>query len=138
MKRVITYGTYDLFHYGHENLLRRARALGGCLIVGLSTDEFNAVKGKTSVDSYEKRKSLLESLDYVDVVFPEKDWAQKPEDIETYQADIFVMGSDWEGKFDWLNPYCRVIYLPRTEGISTQMLKQENGFLYPALSVSSP
>lgn len=126
MKRVITYGTFDLFHHGHINILKGARSLGDYLLVGLSTEAFNISKGKTiTVDSYEKRKIVLESLDYVDEVFAENDWDQKLNDIKTFEANIFVMGSDWIGKFDWLKPYCEVIYLPRTKNISSEMLKKK-------------
>ncbi len=122
-KTVLTYGTFDLLHYGHLEILRRARLLGDKLIVGVSTDEFNELKGKTCVLSYQKRKELLESLDYVDKVVPEDNWAQKVTDIQKNNIDIFVMGHDWEGKFDDLKEYCKVIYFTRTEGISTTKLK---------------
>ncbi|MGG3571962.1 glycerol-3-phosphate cytidylyltransferase [Bacillus gobiensis] len=125
MKKVITYGTYDLFHWGHLRLLERAKELGDYLIVGLSTDEFNSLKNKNSVHSYEKRKQVLETLDLVDEIIPEENWEQKIEDVKTHQVDIFVMGDDWEGKFDYLNEYCEVIYLSRTEGISTTQIKKE-------------
>ena len=123
MKKVITYGTFDLFHYGHLSLLTRAKALGDYLIVGLSTDEFNELKGKKSVFSYEERKKMLEQLRCVDLVIPEKTWEQKPDDVNRYGVDVFVMGSDWEGKFDYLKEYCEVVYLPRTPEISTTALK---------------
>ena len=122
-KTVLTYGTFDLLHYGHLEILRRASLLGDKLIVGISTDEFNELKVKDCVLPYEKRKELLESLDYVDKVIPEDNWAQKVADIQENDVDIFVMGSDWEGKFDELKPYCKVIYFPRTKGISTTKLK---------------
>ena len=122
-KTVLTYGTFDLLHYGHLEILRRASLLGDKLIVGISTDEFNELKGKTCVLSYEKRKELLESLDYVDKVIPEDNWEQKVSDVKENDVDIFVMGSDWEGKFDELKAYCKVIYFPRTKGISTTKLK---------------
>ncbi|MGG3625627.1 glycerol-3-phosphate cytidylyltransferase [Bacillus gobiensis] len=125
MRKVITYGTYDLFHWGHLRLLERAKELGDYLIVGLSTDEFNSLKNKNSVHSYEKRKQVLETLDLVDEIIPEENWEQKIEDVKTHQVDIFVMGDDWEGKFDYLNEYCEVIYLSRTEGISTTQIKKE-------------
>ena len=124
MKRVITYGTFDVLHFGHINLLKRAKALGDYLIVGLSTDEFNAIKGKKSYYTYKQRKSILESLRFVDLVVPENNWAQKQDDIQKYQADIFVMGDDWKGKFDELKNLCEVIYLPRTEGVSSTQTKQ--------------
>ena len=123
MKRVLTYGTYDVLHYGHINLLRRAKDLGDYLIVALSTDEFNAIKNKKSYYSYEQRKKILESIRYVDLVIPETNWEQKVSDIEKYQADIFVMGDDWEGKFDFLKKYCEVIYLPRTPDVSSTQTK---------------
>ena len=123
MKRILTYGTYDLLHFGHINLLKRAKDLGDYLVVGLSTDEFNGLKGKESYFSYEKSEYMLESVRYVDEVIKENNWEQKIEDIKKYNIDIFVMGDDWEGKFDYLKEYCEVIYLPRTEGISTTEIK---------------
>ncbi|HEX3023539.1 MAG TPA: glycerol-3-phosphate cytidylyltransferase [Lachnospiraceae bacterium] len=125
MKKVITYGTYDLLHVGHINLLRRAKALGDYLIVVLSSDEFNELKHKTAYHSYEDRKVILEAIKYVDEVIPEYTWEQKIKDVVDNQADIFVMGHDWEGQFDFLKDYCEVIYLPRTEGISTTKIKQD-------------
>lgn len=129
MRRVITYGTFDLLHYGHINLLRRARALGDYLIVALSTDKFNEFrKNKKSYFSYEERKQLLEAIRYVDLVIPEETWEQKPHDIKMYHADVFVMGSDWDGKFDYLRECgCEVVYLPRTPEISTTQIKQDLG-----------
>ena len=123
MKRVITYGTYDVLHYGHINLLKRARALGDYLIVALSSDEFNTIKNKKSYYTYEQRKTILEACRYVDLVIPENDWEQKVSDVQKYQADIFVMGDDWEGKFDFLKDYCEVIYLPRTPDVSSTQTK---------------
>jgi glycerol-3-phosphate cytidylyltransferase len=125
MKRVITYGTFDLLHYGHINLLSRAKRLGDYLIVGLSSEEFNQIKNKKSYFSYEERKMLLEAIRYVDLVIPENNWEQKIPDIEKYNVDIFVMGDDWTGKFDFLKEYCEVIYLSRTEEISSTKIKQE-------------
>ena len=125
MKRVITYGTFDLLHPGHINLLRRAKDLGDELYVGLSTDEFNQMKGKTSVLTYEQRKTVLEAIRYVDHVFPESDWEQKTSDIKKYEIRCFVMGDDWKGKFDFLKDYCTVVYLPRTPDISTTDIKQK-------------
>lgn len=125
MKRVITYGTFDLLHYGHINLLRRAKAYGDYMIVALSTDAFNAIKGKKSYFEYEKRKALLEAIRYVDLVIPEENWEQKITDIQEYHIDTFVMGDDWEGKFDYLKEYCEVVYLPRTPEISTTQIKTE-------------
>lgn len=127
MKKIITYGTFDLLHYGHINLLKRAKALGDYLIVGLSTNEFNEVKGKSCYFSYEERKKLLESLRYVDLVIPEKNWEQKVEDIKEFKVDIFVMGDDWKGQFDFLESYCEVIYLSRTPEISTTKIKADLG-----------
>lgn len=124
MKRVLTYGTYDLLHYGHMNLLKRAKNLGDYLLVGISTDEFNNIKGKQSYFSYDVRRYMLESVKYVDLVIPENDWKQKIEDVKKYDIDIFVMGDDWEGKFDYLKEYCEVVYLPRTDGISTTEIKE--------------
>jgi glycerol-3-phosphate cytidylyltransferase len=125
MKKVITYGTYDLLHVGHINLLRRAKELGDYLIVVLSTDEFNAIKNKKAYHSYEDRKIILESIRYVDEVLPEYNWEQKIQDVIDNDVDIFVMGDDWKGKFDFLKDYCEVIYLPRTEGISTTKIKED-------------
>ena len=125
MKKVITYGTYDLLHVGHINLLRRAKALGDYLIVVLSTDEFNAVKHKTAYHPYEARKTILESIRYVDEVIPEYNWEQKIKDVVDNQVDVFVMGDDWAGQFDFLKDYCEVVYLPRTEGISTTKIKTD-------------
>ncbi|HSQ97392.1 MAG TPA: glycerol-3-phosphate cytidylyltransferase [Rickettsiales bacterium] len=121
---VITYGTFDLLHYGHINLLRRARALGDYLIVGLSSDEFNAVKGKKAFFDFENRKKMLESVRYVDEVIMESSWEQKVEDVKKYGASVFVIGDDWRGKFDHLKMYCRVVYLPRTDGVSSSMIKE--------------
>jgi len=125
LKRILTYGTFDLLHYGHINLLRRAKELGDYLIVGLSTDEFNAVKHKEAYHSYENRKLILEAIRYVDKVIPEKDWDQKIADVKDNDVDIFVMGDDWKGKFDFLKDYCEVVYLPRTVGISTTKIKHD-------------
>ena len=126
MKRVITYGTFDLLHYGHINLLRRARALGDYLIVALSTDQFNHdSKNKVCYFTYEERKQLLESIRYVDLVIPEENWEQKKTDVHEYHIDTFVMGDDWAGKFDFLKEYCEVVYLPRTPEISTTKMKQD-------------
>lgn len=127
MKKVITYGTYDLLHIGHVNLLKRAKALGDYLIVGLSTDNFNSVKGKEAYHSYSERKELLEAIRYVDLIVEEDSWSDKKNHIEKYDVDIFVMGSDWEGKFDELSEQCEVIYLPRTEGVSTTKIKKDLG-----------
>ena len=124
MKRVLTYGTFDTLHYGHIRLLQRARALGDYLIVALSTDEFNAIKGKTAFHSWEERKAHLEALRYVDLVIPENTWDQKRDDVSLYHADIFTMGDDWEGKFDFLSSLCDVIYLSRTPDISSTFIRK--------------
>ncbi|MCQ4607488.1 MULTISPECIES: glycerol-3-phosphate cytidylyltransferase [Corynebacterium] len=126
MRRVITYGTFDLLHYGHVELLHRAKALGDYLIVALSTDEFNKLKGKHSYFSYERRRRMLEAIRYVDLVVPEQTWGQKARDVENLKVDVFVMGDDWSGKFDAeLEGKCEVIYLPRTPDISTTQIKRE-------------
>ena len=125
MKKVITYVTYDLLHVGHINLLRRARELGDYLIVVVSSDEFNAIKGKKAYYSFEDRKKILEAIRYVDEVLPEYTWEQKIDDVVNNNVDVFVMGDDWTGKFDFLKEYCEVVYLPRTEGISTTKIKQD-------------
>ena len=127
MKKVITYGTFDLLHYGHINLLRKAKSLGDYLIVGLSTDEFNNKdKNKECYFDYENRKSLLDAVRYVDLVIPEKNWEQKISDIQKYNVDLFVIGDDWEGKFDYLKDFgVEVVYLPRTKEISTSKIKDD-------------
>jgi glycerol-3-phosphate cytidylyltransferase len=127
VKRIITYGTFDLLHYGHINLLKRAKELGDYLIVGLSTNEFNEIKGKSCYFSYEERKNLVESIRYVDLVILENSWQQKIDDIIELKVDTFVMGNDWEGKFDFLKDYCEVVYLSRTPEISTTKIKQDLG-----------
>ena len=124
MTRIITYGTFDVLHYGHINLLRRARELGDYLIVALSSDDFNKLKNKQSFYTYEQRKIILEACRYVDLVIPESNWEQKINDIQLYQVDIFVMGNDWEGKFNFLEDYCKVIYLPRTPDVCSTSTKQ--------------
>lgn len=123
MKKVITYGTFDLLHWGHINLLKRAKELGDYLVVAVSTDEFNALKHKQAFHSYENRKLILEAIRYVDEVIPEENWEQKVTDIEKYDIDVFVMGNDWDGEFDFLKPHCEVVYLSRTDGISTTDIK---------------
>lgn len=123
MKRVITYGTFDMLHYGHINLLRRAKCQGDYLIVALSTNEFNEIKGKKCFFNYEERKLLLEAIRYVDLVIPESSWEQKSDDITKYNIDTFVIGDDWKGKFDFLKDLCDVVYLDRTPEISTTMIK---------------
>ncbi|MFN4873355.1 MAG: glycerol-3-phosphate cytidylyltransferase [Akkermansiaceae bacterium] len=123
MKKILTYGTFDLLHRGHINLLKCAKAMGDFLIVGVSTDDFNRIKNKRAFYSYEERKLILEAIRYVDLVIPEKNWEQKKQDIEEHKIDTFVMGDDWSGKFDELKPLCEVVYLPRTSGISTTQTK---------------
>lgn len=127
MKRILTYGTFDLLHYGHIEILRRAKELGDYLVVALSTDEFNESKGKTAYHSYETRKKMLEAIRYVDLVIPEKSWDQKIDDVKEYHIDTVVMGSDWENsdKFDYLKEYCDLVFLKRTPGVSTTMIKND-------------
>lgn len=125
MKRILTYGTFDLMHYGHIRLLKRAREQGDYLIVAVSTDEFNAIKGKKSYHDYETRKKMLEAIRYVDLVIPENHWDQKCEDVLEYKVDTFLMGDDWAGKFDELKEVCEVVYLERTPGISTSKIKED-------------
>ena len=125
--KVITYGTFDLLHIGHINLLRRAKEFGDYLIVGLSSDEFNLLKGKKAFFDFNERKKILESIKYVDNVIVENSWEQKILDIKKYNVDILVMGDDWFGKFDYLKEYCKVIYLPRTKNISTTFIKNKLG-----------
>ncbi len=124
MKKVITYGTFDLFHIGHLKILKRAKELGDYLVVAISSDEFNAIKGKKCEITCENRAEIVRAIRYVDEVIIEESWDQKPDDIKNNNIDIFVMGDDWQGKFDYLNDLCEVVYLPRTEGISTTMLKK--------------
>lgn len=127
MKRILTYGTFDLLHYGHINILKRAKELGDYLVVALSTDEFNAIKGKKAYHSYETRKKMLEAIRYVDLVIPENEWEQKISDVKDYHIDVVVMGSDWAGsdKFDYLKEYCDVVFLERTPGVSTSQIKND-------------
>ena len=129
LRRVLTYGTFDLLHYGHTRLLQRAKALGDYLVVALSTDEFNAIKGKKSFYPYETRREMLEAIRYVDLVIPESSWEQKRNDIATYGIDVVVMGGDWAGdpKFESLRDTCEVVFLDRTEGISTTEVKERLG-----------
>lgn len=133
MKRILTYGTFDLLHYGHIRLLKRAKALGDYLIVALSTDEFNEIKHKKAYHNYETRKKMLEAIRYVDLVIPEETWEQKILDVKKYEVDTVVMGSDWAGsdRFDYLKDYCEVVYLDRTEGISTTKIKEDLGLQEP-------
>ena len=129
MKTVITYGTFDVLHKGHINILKRARLLGDRLIVGLSTDEFNKGKQKSALLSFDNRRVVLEAIQYVDVVIPEENWDQKIGDIQRFNADIFVIGDDWNGKFDFLKEFCEVVYLPRTEGISSTQIREDISFV---------
>ena len=125
MKTIITYGTFDLFHVGHVKLLKRLKSMSDRLIVGISSDEFNTLKGKKSFFSYEERAEIVASCKYVDDVFPEHNWEQKTDDIKKYNATIFAIGNDWEGKFDHLKQHCDVIYLERTQNISTTDIKKK-------------
>lgn len=127
MKRVITYGTFDLLHYGHINLLRRAKQYGDYLIVALSTDDFNwNQKRKKCYFSFDKRKALLEAIRNVDLVIPEESWGQKVTDVHEYHIDTFVMGDDWKGEFDFLKDEgVDVVYLPRTPEVSTTQIKRD-------------
>lgn len=138
MKRVLTYGTFDLLHYGHIRLLKRAKELGDYLIVALSTDEFNEIKGKKAYHNYETRKKMLEAIRYVDLVIPENNWEQKIDDVKEYFVDVVVMGSDWEGsdRFDYLKDYCELVYLDRTEGISTTKIKNDLGLQEPVNGIN--
>ncbi len=133
MKRILTYGTFDLLHYGHIRLLKRAKALGDYLIVAVSTDEFNELKGKKAYHNYETRRQMLEAIRYVDLVIPEENWEQKINDVKEYHVDVVVMGSDWAGsdRFDYLKDYCEVVYLDRTEGVSTTKIKKDLGLQEP-------
>jgi glycerol-3-phosphate cytidylyltransferase len=123
MKTVITYGTFDMLHYGHIKLLRRAKTYGDYLIVGLSTDNFNKLKGKNSYFSYEDRKIFVEAIKFVDLIIPENDWSQKITDVEKYKVNTFIIGDDWKGKFDFLSSACSVVYIERTPGVSTTGIK---------------
>lgn len=125
MKKIITYGTFDLLHYGHINILKRAKEMGDYLIVAISTNEFNKLKNKNCYFSYEERKKLVEAIRYVDLVIPEKSWDQKIDDIKEFKIDTFIMGHDWEGEFDFLKDHCEVVYLPRTPEISTTKIKEQ-------------
>ncbi len=124
-KTVLTYGTFDMFHIGHLELLKRLKSLGSKLIVAVSTDEFNEIKGKKTIIPYAQRKSIVEAIKYVDMVIPENNWEQKRIDVKELNVDIFAMGDDWKGKFDFLENDCEVIYLSRTDGISSTELKQQ-------------
>ena len=137
MRRVLTYGTYDLLHYGHIRLLKRAKALGDYLIVALSTEEFNELKGKKTYHNYQTRKEMLEAIRYVDLVIPEENWEQKVDDVKKYEIDVVVMGGDWAGsdRFEYLKEYCEVEYLDRTDGISTTKIKTDLGLQEPVNGV---
>jgi len=124
VKTVLTYGTFDLFHIGHLNILKRLKEQGDRLIVGVSTDEFNAIKGKKPVVPFEQRIEIVKAIKYVDEAIPEETWAQKREDIAKYGVNVFGIGEDWRGKFDDLDDEVEVIYLPRTSGISTTEMKR--------------
>lgn len=138
MKRVLTYGIFDLLHYGHIRLLKRAKALGDYLIVALSTDEFNELKGKKAYHDYNTRKKMLEAIRYVDLVIPESSWIQKKDDVRKYEVDIVAMGSDWKDseKFEILRDSCDVIYLERTEGISTSKIKEDLNLQEPISGIN--
>ena len=127
MKRILTYGTFDLLHYGHIRILKRAKERGDYLVVALSTDEFNETKGKKAYHNYETRKKMLEAIRYVDLVIPEENWEQKVDDVKKFEIDELVMGDDWAGstKFDYLKDYCELTFLSRTEGISTSQIKND-------------
>ena len=129
MKRILTYGTFDLLHWGHIRLLKRAKSLGDYLVVAASTEEFNSGKGKKTYHDFETRKNMLEAVRYVDLVIPEDSWDQKIRDVQKYEIDTVVMGGDWEGdeRFEILRPYCDVVYLDRTEGVSTTKIKRDLG-----------
>jgi glycerol-3-phosphate cytidylyltransferase len=124
MKTVLTYGTFDLFHIGHVKMLQRLSELGDRLIVGVSTDAFNEIKGKQALFPYNQRAEIVSSNRYVDLVIPENSWEQKIEDIKKYDVDVFAIGEDWQGKFDFLQEYCEVQYLPRTEDISSSLVRE--------------
>lgn len=131
MVKVITYGTYDLLHQGHINLLRRAKELGDYLIVGVTSDSFDQGRGKLNVrNNVLERVEAVKATGYADEIIIEDYLGQKIDDIQKYNVDIFAIGSDWEGKFDYLNEYCKVVYLPRTEGISSTMLRAERQTIY--------
>lgn len=125
MERVaITYGTFDLFHIGHLNILNRLKQNADKLVVGVSTDEFNAIKGKKTVVPYSDRVEIVRNISSVDEVFPEEHWEQKVEDIRKYRVTTFGMGHDWAGKFDFLKDHCEVVYLPRTDAVSSTDFKK--------------
>lgn len=123
-KTVITYGTFDMFHIGHLKLLRRLKTMGDRVIVAVSTDEFNSIKGKKTMIPYDQRAAIVEAIDCVDMVIPEESWEQKLSDVKKYNVDIFAIGEDWKGEFDFLKEHCDVVYLERTKNISTTELKR--------------
>ena len=123
-KTVITYGTFDMFHVGHLKLLKRLSEMGDKVIVAVSTDEFNLGKGKKTLIPYQQRADIVASIRYVDQVIPEKSWEQKLSDVKRYNVDVFAIGDDWRGKFDFLEELCEVVYLERTKNISTTDLKR--------------
>jgi glycerol-3-phosphate cytidylyltransferase len=125
MRTIITYGTFDVLHAGHINIFKRAKSLGPKLIVGLSTDEFNGLKHKSALLSYENRRCVVEAIRYVDLVIPETNWEQKVYDVEKYEVDVFFMGDDWDGHFDFSKEQCEVVYLSRTDGISSTLIREE-------------
>lgn len=129
-KTILTYGTFDLFHIGHLRLLQRLKAMGNRLIVGVSSDEFNSLKGKKTIIPFEQRIEILNAIDLIDVVIKEDNWAQKSNDIKKYNVDIFAMGDDWKGKFDELNSLCEVVYLKRTESVSSTDIKEALAAIY--------
>ncbi len=132
-KTVITYGTFDMFHIGHLELIKRIRNIGDKVIIGVSTDEFNTEKGKKCVIPYNQRAEIVKSICGVDLVIPECSWDQKTKDIKKYSVDCFVMGNDWEGRFDDLKSLCEVVYLPRTDGVSTTEIKNLLNGISPTL-----
>lgn len=124
-RTILTYGTFDLFHIGHLRILERARSLGDRLVVGVSTDTFNAKKGKKSVIPFEHRRDIVGALRCVDLVIPEEDWEQKVDDIRRHEVRVFAMGDDWQGRFDFLSKFCEVCYLSRTPEISTTLIRTD-------------
>lgn len=136
-RTVITYGTFDMFHVGHLRLLKRMRELGDRVIVAVSTDEFNTLKGKKALIPYEERREIVEAIQFVDLVIPESSWGQKEGDIRQYGVDCFVMGNDWSGHFDHLSELCVVVYLERTKDVSSSYLRQAAGSLMVSESVST-
>src|SRR5689334_21232584 len=138
MTTVLTYGTFDLFHIGHLRLLERLRQLGGRLVVAVTTEEFNAGKGKSAVFPFEERAAIVGALKCVDLVIPERTWEQKRQDIIDYKVDIFGMGSDWIGKFDDLQDICNVVYHERTSLISTTSIRTMRAPFTSAIRGAAP